>query len=282
MAIVTTLATSGYLDTHGHTLALLRLLDAAIDVVRGVVVVGADTADLHHLLSKRGNACYNQGDFAAAVELYREALPLSPTGQRRVVVLSVIAKVLAEDGQHDERRRPSSRRTRWRVIGRGRHDADPGGAQRGSVPAARLRPGRELTERGVELARALVTAAEAIFPAIRLGQLRAGRGGRAALPPEAMAIAVDANNEHPRPTGAWAPTTTPRSATTGGSTSPRRCSCARLGQTRRKRGPPAHARFGYLTDMSARESNRKQTSPFIGSGARRLLSRGSYFTFIPR
>jgi len=71
ITIVETLATCGYLDTHGHTLALLRLLDAAIDVMR----TRPDTERLHHLLSKRGNASFNQGDFAAAVEFYRQALP---------------------------------------------------------------------------------------------------------------------------------------------------------------------------------------------------------------
>jgi hypothetical protein len=48
VVIVETLATSGYLDTHGHTLALLRLLDAAIDLMR----TWPDTERLHHLLSK--------------------------------------------------------------------------------------------------------------------------------------------------------------------------------------------------------------------------------------
>src|SRR5438093_456842 len=61
-----------------------------------------DTERLHHLLSKRGNASFNQGDFAAAVEFYGRALPLAPTAQRRVIMLSVIAKALAEDGRHEQ------------------------------------------------------------------------------------------------------------------------------------------------------------------------------------
>jgi tetratricopeptide (TPR) repeat protein len=200
VAIVTTLATCGYLDTHGHSLTVLRLLDAAIDVVRGVVRGGADPADLHHLLSKRGNACYNQGDFAAAVELYREALPLSPTEQRRVVVLSVIAKVLAEDGQHDE-----AEQTFDQAYALAESTSDDVGTMRileaHSVAAFRLRDFarvRELTERGVELARSLGDrSAEAIF-LNNLGSANFELGVEVALRyhQEAMAIAVDTNNEH--------------------------------------------------------------------------------------
>jgi tetratricopeptide (TPR) repeat protein len=98
--IMETLATGGYLDERGHTLDLLRLLDDAIATVR------ADTGDhalrLHQLLSKRGNASYNQGHAADAADHYRGALELSPSPQRTVILLSVLGKVLAELGSHAE------------------------------------------------------------------------------------------------------------------------------------------------------------------------------------
>jgi tetratricopeptide (TPR) repeat protein len=100
VTIIDGLTTGGYLDVKGHTLALLRLLDDAIATVRGRPGWQAD--QLHLLLSKRGNAFQNQGDYAAAASSYREALELAPTPQREVVLLSVLGRVLAEQGHHDE------------------------------------------------------------------------------------------------------------------------------------------------------------------------------------
>jgi tetratricopeptide (TPR) repeat protein len=194
--IVETLATRGYLDTHGHTLALLRLLDAAIDVLR----TGPDTERLHHLLSKRGNASFNQGDFAAAVEFYRAALPLAPTAQRRVIMLSVIAKALAEDGRYEQ-----AEETFNQAYALADDEADDVGTMRTleahSVAAFRQRDFarvRELTERGVALSRALGDrAAEAIF-LNNLGSANFELGVETALRyhREAMAIAADTSNEH--------------------------------------------------------------------------------------
>jgi tetratricopeptide (TPR) repeat protein len=96
LTIVETLATGGYLDDHGHTLGLLRQVDEAIDLVRD------QPPRRHTLLTKRGNAAYNQGEHEQAIGLYVRALDLSPTGQRRVILLSLIGKVLAELGRHDE------------------------------------------------------------------------------------------------------------------------------------------------------------------------------------
>jgi tetratricopeptide (TPR) repeat protein len=96
LIIVEALATGGYLDEHGHTLGLLRVLDDAIDLVR------TETGRRHTLLTKRGNAAYNQGDHEQAIQLYVQALDLAPTPQRRVILISLIGKVLAELGRHDE------------------------------------------------------------------------------------------------------------------------------------------------------------------------------------
>ncbi|MBV1853517.1 tetratricopeptide repeat protein [Catellatospora tritici] len=97
LAIVTTLAEGGYLDTYGH-LALLNLVDAAI----ARLWERHDVPRLHLLLSKRGNACYNQREFAQAVQCYQQALALAPTAARRAVLLSVIGKSYAESGQRAE------------------------------------------------------------------------------------------------------------------------------------------------------------------------------------
>ena len=64
LTIVETLAVGGYLDDHGHTLDLLRLLDVAIDLVPD------DPARCHMLVTKRGNADVNRGEYAGAVNLY--------------------------------------------------------------------------------------------------------------------------------------------------------------------------------------------------------------------
>jgi tetratricopeptide (TPR) repeat protein len=196
ITIVETVATCGYLDTHGHTLALLRLLDGAIEVMS----TRPDTGRLHHLLSKRGNASFNQGDFAAAVEFYRQAVPFAPTAQRRVIMHSVIAKALAEDGRHEEAEKSFND-----AYALAETESDEVGTMRTieahSVAAFRQHDFarvRELTERGVQLSRSLGDrAAEAIF-LNNLGSANFELGVETALRyhQEAMAIAVDTNNEH--------------------------------------------------------------------------------------
>jgi tetratricopeptide (TPR) repeat protein len=196
ITIVEKLATRGYLDTHGHTLALLRLLDAAIDMMRGQ----PDTERLHHMLSKRGNASFNQGDFAEAVTFYQQALPLAPGPPRQVILLSVIGKALAEDGQHEQAEETFTRAYALAEAGR-----DDVGTMRTleahSVAAYRQHDFarvRELTERGVQLSRALSDrATEAIF-LNNLGSANFELGVEVALRyhREAMAIALDMNNEH--------------------------------------------------------------------------------------
>ncbi len=91
----------GYLDLKGHTFGVLRLLDDAIDMLRG----NGDHCDpvrLHLLLSKRGNAHYHRGDLESAVESYQEALELAPGTQRKVVLLSVLGKVQSILGKHGD------------------------------------------------------------------------------------------------------------------------------------------------------------------------------------
>ena len=96
LQMVTALAECGYLDSHGH-LALVNLVDTAITLLWE----RHDIERLHLLLSKRGNASYNQGEFALAVDFYQQALALAPTAGRRAVLLSVIGKSYAELGQRD-------------------------------------------------------------------------------------------------------------------------------------------------------------------------------------
>ncbi len=100
VAIVETIATGGYLDDHGHTLGFLRLLSDAIAAVRAQRPL--DSGRLHFLVTKRGNAYYNQGDLGAAADDYREALELAPTPQRRAILLCVLGKVLSDFGDHDD------------------------------------------------------------------------------------------------------------------------------------------------------------------------------------
>src|SRR5262249_39791295 len=100
VSIIEAIAVGGYLDDHGHTLALLRLLDQAIETVRGWD--GPYRERLHYLVGKRANAAYHRGEFAAAVDAYREALAFAPTPQRRAIVLGGIGKALAELGRHEE------------------------------------------------------------------------------------------------------------------------------------------------------------------------------------
>ncbi|MFG1603183.1 NB-ARC domain-containing protein [Actinoplanes sp. NPDC049265] len=190
-AVVEDLAACGYLDTHGHTLPLLRLLDRAI----------ADGAgDRHLLLSKRGNASFNADEYAEAVSLYTAALELAPTPRRRIILLSVIAKALAEDGRHDQ-----AEKTFEQAYALATATDDDVGTMRTleaqSVAAFRRHDYERvvaLTERGAALSRALGDrATEAIF-LNNLGSAKFEIGVAAALEHHhaAMAIATETGNEH--------------------------------------------------------------------------------------
>ncbi|MEV7623758.1 NB-ARC domain-containing protein [Actinoplanes sp. NPDC089786] len=187
--IVEQLASCGYLDTHGHTLPLLRLLDRAVESGLG---------DRHLLLSKRGNASFHEEDFAAAVTHYRAALELAPTPQRRVILLSVIAKALAEDGRHDE-----AEQTFASAYALARVNSDEVGTMRTleahSVAAFRQRDFDRvlaLTQQGVELSRKLGDRArEAIF-LNNLGSAHFEIGVSTALRYHRSAMEIAEGNEH--------------------------------------------------------------------------------------
>jgi tetratricopeptide (TPR) repeat protein len=93
LAIIEAFAAGGYLDHQGHTLGLLRLLDAAIAV--------AEPPLRHTLLAKRANAHIHRGEFRRAADVYTLALQLAPNAHRRIVMLTQIGKSLAELGDHD-------------------------------------------------------------------------------------------------------------------------------------------------------------------------------------
>jgi tetratricopeptide (TPR) repeat protein len=194
LAIVETLAVGGYLDDHGHTLGLLRLIDDAVDRVAD------DPGRCHMLLTKRGNALYNQGERAEAVQVYRRALALAPTAQRRAILLGVLGKVLAESGEHGEAGKQFQRayaiadetrdlQIRLRIL------------EQHSVAAFRqhdYHQVRALTTEGLELSRQLgARFQEAIF-LNNLGTAEFELGVCAAIERHSRAqeIAVELDNDH--------------------------------------------------------------------------------------
>jgi tetratricopeptide (TPR) repeat protein len=102
IAIITCLATGGYMDSRGHTLGFLKLLDDAIHTVRERGA--AQNECLHYLLSKRGNAHFDRGELQPAFEAYQEALTLAPNPNRQVVLMGVIGKVRSKQGNYPEGR----------------------------------------------------------------------------------------------------------------------------------------------------------------------------------
>ncbi len=98
--MITCLATGGYMDSRGHTLNFLKLLDEAIQVLRKR---GAEQSEeLHYLLGKRGNAYFDRGELQPALEVYQEAFKLAPNPNREVVLMGVIGKVLSKMGNYPE------------------------------------------------------------------------------------------------------------------------------------------------------------------------------------
>jgi len=98
LAIVEDIAGGGYMDLKGHAFGVPRLLAGAI----ALLDASGDTDRLHTLLSKQGNAFFHRGELEQAVDSYREALSCAPNDSRRVVLLSVLGKVLSVLGKHDE------------------------------------------------------------------------------------------------------------------------------------------------------------------------------------
>ena len=89
----------GFCDVRGYRLELLALIDRMLAYLNGQVAAGQ--RDLHFFLSKRGNAHFNQREYAQAVVLYQAALPLAPDLERQVKLTALVAKSLAFDGQNE-------------------------------------------------------------------------------------------------------------------------------------------------------------------------------------
>ncbi|HZM82464.1 MAG TPA: tetratricopeptide repeat protein [Candidatus Limnocylindrales bacterium] len=194
LSIVETLAVGGYLDDYGHTLGLLRLLDEAIEHVRH------ESDRCHTLLTKRGNAAYNQGEHELAINLYVQALDLSPTPQRRIILMSLIGKVLAELGRHDEAEEQfdqayaisettGDEQARLRIL------------EQHSVAAFRRKDYlrvRELASDGLELSRRLETPfQEAIFlNNLGTAEFELGVCKAIELHRQAQGLAVQMDNDH--------------------------------------------------------------------------------------
>jgi DNA-binding SARP family transcriptional activator/energy-coupling factor transporter ATP-binding protein EcfA2 len=102
IAIIACLATGGYMDSHGHPLGFLKLLDDTIQAVREGGK--AQQECLHYLLGKRGNAHFDRGELQPAFEAYQEALILAPNSTRQVILMAVIGKVLSKQGNYPEAR----------------------------------------------------------------------------------------------------------------------------------------------------------------------------------
>jgi tetratricopeptide (TPR) repeat protein len=197
LAIVETIATGGYLDDHGHTLGFVRLLGSAIAAVRAQQP--ADLTRLHYLVTKRGNAYYNQGDLVLAVDDYREALELAPTPQRRAIMLGLLGKVLNDIGDLDDAdihfveaysvaEANDDDHSAMRVLEQHSHAA----GRRQDFALA-----RDLAQRGVTLSRRLeVRQIEATF-LTNLGSAEFELGVQASIErhTEALGIAVEIDDE---------------------------------------------------------------------------------------
>lgn len=94
VAIITDLATGGYLDARGHTPEFARLLD---ETIRLVEQRGTEYDEMrHYLIGKRGNIYVYLGDWENALAAYQMALNLSPDDKRRAILLSGMGKVCSE------------------------------------------------------------------------------------------------------------------------------------------------------------------------------------------
>jgi tetratricopeptide (TPR) repeat protein len=196
LTVVEVLATGGYLDDYGHTLGLLRLLDEAIELVR------AEPERHHVLLTKRGNAAYNQGEHELAIRLYVRALDTAPNPQRRIILMSLIGKVLAELGRHDEAEEQfkqayaladplADKESRLRIL------------EQHSVAAFRRRDYekvRDLTREGLDLSRlAGARFQEAVFlNNLGTAEFELGVGKAIELHTQALELAADMDNDHLR------------------------------------------------------------------------------------
>ncbi len=102
-AIIKPLATQGFQDLYGHRFDYLALLDRTIEIVehrRGDDgFAKEDEVDLHHLLSKRGNAYFDLGEYRMAVASYKYALQLAYNESRHIMLNGLVGKALRSGGQ---------------------------------------------------------------------------------------------------------------------------------------------------------------------------------------
>lgn len=100
LALIAPIAIDGYMDSRGHRLDLLALLDRAIAYLQAQPALDdAASRQLHHLLSKRGNAYFDRADYPNAVAAYRAALELAYTFQREVMLIALVGKALSFGGE---------------------------------------------------------------------------------------------------------------------------------------------------------------------------------------
>lgn len=95
-----------YVNVRGHTLPLLKLLDAAITFAENLGQEYDETR--HMLLSKRGNAYWQRSDYANALACYETALSIARQlglADREVILLGIIGTVLAEMREAEEANR---------------------------------------------------------------------------------------------------------------------------------------------------------------------------------
>ena len=86
-----------FLSSHGHTLTMLELLDAAIDATDNLEA--DQDRNRYYLVGKRGNTHYDRGDFVSAQHCYQTALDLARRlGEEasEVRLLCMVGKVLSD------------------------------------------------------------------------------------------------------------------------------------------------------------------------------------------
>lgn len=105
VAIVAPLALGGYLDNEGHSAAFLRILDQVIEHVRLHHEGGLhdyETDLLHNLLSKRGNAYFDRGEYGQAANAYGAAREVARSTLRTVMLTALIGKAFSFDQQFQD------------------------------------------------------------------------------------------------------------------------------------------------------------------------------------
>ena len=102
LAIIRSLALDGFQDRYGHNLAYLSLFDRCLKFLdkkySQTEMTSSEKKDLHHLLSKRGNAYIDRGEFAKAAEIYQKALKFAYNIERKAVLVSLLGKALSFNG----------------------------------------------------------------------------------------------------------------------------------------------------------------------------------------